>query len=127
MTTAIESVTTAALALALDAASLRQQAISANVANHATPGFGTLKLDFESQMEDARRALDSKGRLDASSLANVQLQLAPALDANGQPVRVQIDEQMADMAQNAVHYQALARGLSRHYSILSSAVSDGKR
>jgi len=127
MSDPIQSVTTLALSLALDAASLRHQAIAANIANHATEGYVPQKVDFESQMQEARRTLDSKGSLDAGSLAGVKPQLQPMLDANGQPAKVHLDEQMADMAQNAVRFQALAKGLARHFSILSAAVNDGKR
>jgi flagellar basal-body rod protein FlgB len=127
MTDGLEALTTATLGLALDAASLRQRAIAANIANHSTQGFVPLKVDFESQMVEARRALDAKGSVDAASLAGVQLEMQPALDAQGQPLKVQMDVQVADMAQNAVQYQALTRALSRHFSILSSAASDGKR
>lgn len=123
----LESVTTAALALALDAATLRQQAIAANIANHATEGYMPQKLDFAAQMEEAKRGIDGKGSIDPLALAGVRLQLEPALDANGLPAKVHLDEQVADMAQNSVQYQVLARGLSRHFSILSTAVSDGKR
>ena len=127
MTEGLEAITTSALALALDAASLRQQAIAANIANHATEGYVPQKLDFESQMREAQRVLHSKGSMDAFALAGVRLQLEPVLDAQGQPARVQLDEQVADMAQNSVQYQVLARGLNRHLSILSTAASDGKR
>ena len=123
----LEAITTAALGLALDAASLRQQAIAANIANHATEGYVPQKLDFESQMKEARRVLETKGSVYSFALAGVRLQLEPVLDAQGQPAKVQLDEQIADMAQNAVQYQVLARGLNRHFAILSSAVSDGKR
>jgi flagellar basal-body rod protein FlgB len=127
MTDPISNITTAALGLALDAASLRQQAIAANIANHATEGYVPQQVDFAAQMEEARRTLDSKGSLDAASLANVKARLQPMLDAQGLPAKVRIDEQVADLAQNAAHFQALAKGLSRHYSILSTAVMDGKR
>ena len=127
MTEGLEAITTAALGLTLDAASLRQQAIAANIANHATEGYVPQKLDFESQMQEARRVLSSKGSMDAFALAGVRLQLEPVLDAQGQPAKVQLDEQVADMAQNSVQYQILARGLNRHFGILSTAVSDGKR
>lgn len=123
----LEAITTAALGLALDAASLRQQAIAANIANHGTEGYVAQKLDFASQMEEARRLLDTKGSMDAFTLASVRLQLEPVLDSRGQPAKVQLDEQVADMAQNSVQYQLLARGLNRHFAMLSSAVSDGKR
>jgi flagellar basal-body rod protein FlgB len=126
MNSPIESVTTAAVGLALDAAQLRQQAITANIANHATEGYVPLGVDFEAQMAQARRSLQAGGRLDAASLAGVQPKLVPMAGADSaQPVR--LDDQVAAMASNAVTYQALARGLSRHFAILSAAVSDGKR
>jgi flagellar basal-body rod protein FlgB len=127
MTQSLEAITTATLGLALDAASLRQQAIAANIANHATEGYVPQKLNFEAQMEEARRLVNSKGTVDAFALAGVRLQLEPVVGAQGQPAKVQLDEQVADMAQNAVQYSILAKGLNRHFAILSSAVSDGKR
>jgi flagellar basal-body rod protein FlgB len=123
----IEAVTTAALALALDAANLRQQAIAANIANHATEGYVPTKLDFAAQLEEVRRSIDIRGSVDSAALGLVQLRLQPAFDAQGQPAKVQLDVEVADMAQNAVQYQALTRALSRHFAILASAVSDGKR
>lgn len=126
MSEGLEAITTAALGLALDAASLRQQAIAANIANHTTEGYVPQKLNFEAQMADARRLLEGNGRLDSFALAGVHPRLEPMLDAQGQPVKVQLDEQVADMAQNAVRYQVLARGLNRHFAILFSAMSDGK-
>jgi flagellar basal-body rod protein FlgB len=127
MTSPIDSVTTAVVGLALDAAQLRQQAAAANVANHATEGFVPLAVDFEGQMAQARRSLETSGQLDAASLAGVQPRLVPLVGADGLPSPVRLDEQVAAMAENAVAYQALARGLSRHFAILSTAVSDGKR
>lgn len=124
---ALESLTTTAIALAMDAASLRHQAIAANVANHGTAGYVPLKLDFASQMDEARRAIHSGGKLTAAALRDVKPELAPVLDESGLPARVHLDEQMADMAANAVQYQALTRGLARHFAILSLAVNDGKR
>ena len=127
MTQGLEALTTAALGLALDAADMRQRAIAANIANHATAGYVPLKVNFESQMEEARRVLNSSGSVDAASLAGVRLELQPAVDARGQPMKVQLDAQVADMAQNGVQYQVLTRALTRHLAILYTAVSDGKR
>lgn len=122
MTQPVTSITTQVLGLALDAAELRHRAVTANIAHHATEGYVPMGVDFEAQMADARRALESGRSLDAASLAGVQPRLVPL---PGEAVR--LDEQVADMASNAVAYQALARGLSRHFAILSAAVSDGKR
>ena len=127
MTESIEAITTATLRLALDAASLRQRAIAANIANHATEGYVPQKVNFESQLAQARLSLETQGRVDSLTLSDVRLRLEPALDAHGSPAKVHLDQQVADMAENSVQFQALARGLSRHLAILSTAVADGKR
>jgi len=128
VTEGLEAVTTAALGLALDAASLRQQAHAANIANVGTAGYTPVRVSFEAQLEDARRALETHGRLDAPSLTGVEpsLELAP-LDESGLPAKVLLDAEVAEMARNAVHYQALLKGLSRHYAVLSAAIADGKK
>jgi flagellar basal-body rod protein FlgB len=128
MTEGIEAVTTTALALALDAASLRHRAISANIANATVEGYAPVRVSFEAQLEEARATLTGGGRLDAAALADVRpaLHSAPAA-ARGVPAKVELDVEMAAMARNAAHTQALLTGLSRHLAILSAAVSDGKK
>lgn len=127
MTDGIEAITTTALGLALDAAQLRQQAIAANIANHATEGYVPQKVDFEAQLAQARAEFGAAAPLDRAALQGLQPRLEPALDGSGAPARVQLDAEIADMARNAVHFQALARGLNRHFAILSLATSDGKK
>lgn len=128
MTEGIEAVTTAALRLALDAASLRQQAIAANIANVKTEGYVPVQVSFEDQLDDARRTLQSEGQLDATSLASVTPRLQAVPDARaGVTGQVLLDAEVARMAQNAVQYQALVKGLSKHYAILALAASDGNK
>lgn len=127
MTDGIEAITTATLSLALDAASLRHRAIASNIANINTEGYLPLRVNFESQFEDARRTLRERGSIDAFSIGDVRLQLEPIADAMGQPIKIHLDTEAASLAQNTVQYQALIKGLSRHMSILASAVSDGKK
>lgn len=126
----IEAITQASLSLALDAASLRHQAIARNIANAATDGYTPVDVGFSAQMDSARAQLAQGRPLDArqvASMAEEGVRMQPAVGADGLPVRVQLDSEVARMAQNAVHYQALLKGLSRHMAILSTAVSDGKR
>lgn len=128
MSSGIEAVTTKALALALDAAALRQQAIAANIANVSTADWVPLTVSFEGQLEDARRDLESQGRLDPVSLAGVQPKIESAtLDSMGLPAKVQLDLEVAHLAQNSLQYQAIVKGLSKHYAVLSAAVSEGKK
>jgi flagellar basal-body rod protein FlgB len=122
----IEAVTLASIALAMDAAALRQQAIASNIANHATAGYVPLRLDFASQIREARESLQAQGRVDPAALLAVRLRLDPVFDASGRPAEVHIDAEMADMAQNSLQYQELARVLQRHFSILHSAATEGR-
>lgn len=129
MTEGVEAVTSAALALALDAASLRQQACAANVANAETPGYAPLQVSFEAQLEEVRSELAARGRLaDAGVLAGVTpaLQEAPR-EPTGLPPKVQLDVELTAMSQNAVQYQTLLKAVSKQYAILAAAVGDGKK
>lgn len=128
MTEGIEAITTQALGIALDAATLRQQAAAANIANVNTQDYLPVRVTFESQLGEARAALESKGRLDESSLDGVEPMLqAMPLDGQGLAPKVMLDLEVAGMAQNATHYQTLLKAVQRHYAILSAAVSDGKK
>ncbi|KHK58670.1 flagellar basal body protein [Ralstonia sp. A12] len=127
MTEGIEAVTTTMLGLALDAASLRQQVTAANIANVETAGYVPMKVSFEAQMADIQRSQAGVGQLDSTVLEAMRPRIEPVFDAGGLPAKVMLDVEVANMAQNAVQYQALVKGLAKHYAILSSAVSDGKK
>ena len=127
MNNGIESVTSSLLSLALDAASLRHQAISANIANIQTQGYVPQRVSFEAQLVNAQRSLKEQGFVDPMALSGVRARLEPALGADGQPSAIELDSEVAQMAQNAVQYQALIKGISRHLSLLMSAASDGKK
>jgi flagellar basal-body rod protein FlgB len=131
MTEGIEAVTRTALSLALDAASLRQQALAANIANANAVGYARQFVSFESQLGEARRGLSEGGTLDAAALSEVHPYLESNLSVPGaQPGTqpdIQLDLETAEMARNALQYQALLKGLSRHFEILSLAVADGRK
>lgn len=127
MPSPLASVTLATVSLALDAAARRQQAIAANIANANTEGYVPVRLSFEAQLEDARSSLREKGAVQPHDLLSVQLQLEPVATPSGLPARVHADVEMAEMARNAVQYQALAQGVSRHLALLAAAAGDGRR
>jgi flagellar basal-body rod protein FlgB len=123
----IEALTTASLSLALDAATLRQQAIASNIANADVAGYQALEVAFESQLTQARESLQRQGSVDAFSLADVQLKMTPMASTSNVPASIKLDAEVAKLAQNTLHYQALIKGLNRHFSLLSSAISEGKK
>lgn len=123
----IEAVTTAALSAALETASRRQAAVAANIANAQTEGYAPVRISFDAHLEDARNALREKGRLDLAAVESLRGEAEPLLDAAGQPAAVQLDAEMTELARNAVQFQALAQGLSRHLGLLALAAGDGRR
>jgi flagellar basal-body rod protein FlgB len=128
MTEGLEAVTSTALALALDAASLRQQAHALNIANAGSEGYTPVRVSFEAQLEAARADLHAGGLLRRDSLEDVAPVLEPvAPAADGLLPKVQLDLEVAAMSQNATHFNALLKALSRHYALLGSAVRDGKK
>ena len=118
--TGIDSVTTAALTAALDATSLRQQAIATNIAHASVAGRAAERVRFEAVWTSAR---DGATR----SPLPLATRSEPLLDASGRPAAVQLDREVAALAENTLHHQALVRGLSRHLGLLASAASEGKR
>ena len=125
----IGAITTQALGLALDAASLRQQVIAANIANADTVGYVPLTVNFEEQLGDAQRALESAGKLDSESLDGVRprLETSDETSPTGLAPGVSLDLEVAQLTQNAVRYEALLKGLSKHFNMLSTAIGDGQR
>ena len=104
--------------LALDAASLRHQAIANNIANVHSPCYVPLKVNFEEQLAFAR------GGLDGTSAGAVK----PFLEADTSgPARVALDLEMVKLAQNTVHYQALLKALDKRGAILGAAINEGRR
>lgn len=126
MPASIESITTAALSAALDTSSRRHAALSANIANVQTEGYTPLQVVFDARLEDARGVLRETGWLDANSVAGLRGDIRPG-GSDGTPAKVQLDMQMAEMARNSVHFQALAQAVSRHLGMLALAAGDGRK
>lgn len=122
-----EAITTDLVKLALDAASMRHLAISHNIANINTPGFAPARVDFENQLDAARAALRTGEPLQANMLAGVRPHTVRAAPLTGTDRTAMLDLEVAAMAQNTVHYQALLKALGSQMSILASAISEGKR
>ncbi|WP_374351374.1 flagellar basal body rod protein FlgB [Chitinimonas sp.] len=122
-----DAITHQLVALALDAASLRHQAIAHNIANAHTAGFAPARVDFEDQLATVRAALSEGRRLQPAMLQGVHAQLSHGLPQAGEDRSGELDSQIAELAQNTVQYQALLKALGKQMAILSAAVNEGKR
>ena len=126
MPSQIEAVTTAALSAALAGASRRHALTAANIANVGTESFQPLRLSFDAQLEEARGAWREQGLKDMSlvdALRGAATQPAEVLEEGS----VRLDVEMAELARNAVQFQALVQGVSRHLSLLALAAADGRK
>lgn len=129
-----QSTSTVTLKKTLDAQAMRQRAHAQNIANAETPGYRRVAVDFEDQLKtvlagegtgtlrkDDPRHMDTGGR---GSLAEVQATAReePA-DPNGTGVNsVNIDFEMAQMAETQLRYMTALELLKRRYTSLKSAI-----
>ena len=124
-----DQVTKALMIKALDAATLRHQAIATNIANANSVGYQPLRVNFEEQLGFARAALagGTSSELTPGDIAGVRavLEQEPAPAAGN--AAVMIDMEMVKLSQNTIQYQALLKGLAGRGSIISFAVNEGKR
>jgi flagellar basal-body rod protein FlgB len=127
MPSPIEPMTTAALSAALDAASRRQALVAANIANAETEGYQPLRLSFKARLDEVRAGLRDGGWLDPASLEILRSLGEGEAEARAGTDPVRLDAEMADLARNAVQFQALVQGVSRHLSLLALAAGDGRK
>jgi len=123
MISLIDSNTVALLTRGLDATVMRHQAIAHNIANANTPGFKPVGLSFEDYMADARHALSLGG----STRGNLHPVFEPPTIAETGDEAVSLDVEVARLSENTLRHQMLLKALSRHFSIIGTAVSEGKR
>ncbi|WP_161080288.1 flagellar basal body rod protein FlgB [Duganella sp. CY15W] len=120
----IDSSTVSLLSLALDAAGLRQQAIARNIANANTPGYQRVGVRFEEQVAALQQVLAQDQRPTLASLAAYRPALTPVGEA-GEPVALEME--MAALSENTLHHQALLKALNKHFSLIGTAIAEGKR
>lgn len=126
----------AVLSNALSVSSLRHKTISNNIANVNTPGFKRSEVLFEDKLQAAlsgNRKLDMTqthsnhltGRQNSNVEPAVITDLSTSMRVDGN--NVDVDKEMAAMAENSIVHDALTQQLGKYYSGLKSAISEGKR
>ncbi len=131
----MEDTTIQTLASALNFRQLRQDVISANVANAETPGYKSKVLEFE---EALARAIDIDGleSMKADDKRHFKMgsggfaMLEPSIyeDPNGisspDGNTVDRDQEMAKMAENKILYDASVQLLNKKLAMLRQVLSD---
>jgi len=111
----------------LDAGTARMRAIGENVANAATPGYRAQEVKFEELIEKARESLPLR-RTNGAHIAGTSPVPRSETTWVEEPVpegavnNVDVEQQLVDMQQNQIHYQALSQFLANRYKGIRDAI-----
>ncbi len=123
-----------AMKKSLDLMSTRQSVISSNIGNLDTPGFKASEIDFQGQL---REALGSKGQLNLQATnekhfgpknSNIGSMTADpfeeedAAKSNGN--NVDVDKEMAKMAENQIFYNAVIQLMMKRGSTVRASITE---
>lgn len=124
MSSIFDTATVTQVAAALDRAVLRQQVGAANIANANVGGYVAQRVDFDAQMAAfGWQAQTSQ----TSGVLPAGVSVRARLDNDGLPQPVQLDQEVAELSQNTLRFQALTKALGKQFAMLAVAVADGKR
>ncbi len=131
-------VDTTILEKAIGAATLRTQVISNNIANANTEGYSAQGVAFENHMREAMANDDAKGTENDFTLGAV-VDKDLSIDAGGWtkaslkptvhdvPGKVNVNNEMANLAKNQIMYNALATKVSGIYGALKWVIENSGR
>ncbi len=128
--------TIAVLQKSLDLRAQKQQVIASNIANAETPGYAVRKLNFEDNLRKAISHPEMAGKktnpkhfpLGSGGISAVQGNITkhPSQNPFGDGNSVSIDDEMLDLAENQLLYEAGSQILKKKFSMLKFAASDGR-
>jgi len=120
----------------LDLRAQKQQVIAGNIANLDTPGYAARKLDFEDNLRNAVNSPETNVQprnpkhfpLGNSGIEGVQGRITTQRATNplGDGNTVSVDDEMFDLAENQLLFEASGQILKKKLTMLKYAASDGK-
>ncbi|MDN5330954.1 MAG: flagellar basal-body rod protein FlgB [Tepidanaerobacteraceae bacterium] len=122
----------------MDAKWLRHEVLANNIANVDTPNFKRSSVVFEDLLQ--KYIKENSSRLPLSTTSDKHIRNAwPVIELKPKVVvqndrtfrndgnNVDIDKEMVELAQNALSYNILAEQVQRQFSLLRSAITEGRR
>ncbi len=123
----IFDVTQIALERALEGSAARQRALADNVANANTPGFKRSDVDFHGVLSSALGASDADGGESTLDRVAFTKQTDTSTSSRADGNNVDIDEEMLDLTNTNVTYNALIQTTSARLAGLRSVINGGSR
>ena len=122
----------------LDFRTQRQDLLTSNIANKDTPGYKAEDMVFEKSLETALHA-DEPGLMHTTDPRHFDGRNTPPLEmVKGQRIHsaspypdfdgntVDLDREMAKMAENQLMYNASIRMLTHQFRMLKTAITEGR-
>lgn len=120
----------------LDLRAQKQQVIAGNIANAETPGYAARKMSFEADLRKAINSPELAGRqlqakhfpIGGTGISGVQGRIVKQQDGNplGDGNSVSVDDEMFDLSENQLLFEADAQMLKKKLMLLKFAASDGR-
>lgn len=122
----------------LDASLLRNEAIAQNIANVDTPGYNRKTVSFEEQLSNAmsknssfvgKRTNPKHIQIGSSSIDDVKINISEdksALDMRLDGNNVDIENEMALMAENSIKYDVLIQRMTGTFNKMKSVIKEGR-
>jgi flagellar basal-body rod protein FlgB len=124
----INWLTLSAFEQGLSIAAMRQRLLANNIANVDTPGYKRQDVDFSFYFRQALKGkITNKRHFSTNSFTNKQVGMELQTKGRNDGNNVDIDVEMAKLAQNTLYYQALVRQTSQYLNNLQQVISEGRR
>jgi flagellar basal-body rod protein FlgB len=127
-----DSLSTAVLQRAMDGIWQRQKAVSANIANHETPGYKAVKVSFEDALDRAVRSMKNEAdpvrarNLDAVKRADIEVFQDETFSERADASNVNLELENIEMAKVQIQASYLSRQMTDTFSRLRYAVREGR-
>ena len=120
----------------LDLRAQKQQVIASNIANADTPGYKAQKMSFEDNLRQAINRPEMAGKstnskhfpISGGSISAVHATISQELGLSsfGDGNTVSVDDEMLDLAENQLLFEASSQIIKKKFSMLKFAAGDGR-
>ena len=129
-----DSLATAVLQRALDGTWQREKTVSANIANHDTPGYKAVKVEFEDELKKVIRKFNVKPASKTAFLNNLEIVRNSPITVikdhsyieRADSSNVNLEHENIEMAKAQLQYSYLSREITDYLTRMRYAIREGR-